>query len=81
MADPISGVMLSLYGGFNSISAYLLGHSKSKLQSRCPEDADLILIKRICAIEGDTVQTLPPYPIGEVKILPGHIWVEGIFVL
>ncbi|KAF4619795.1 hypothetical protein D9613_005152 [Agrocybe pediades] len=44
---------------------------------RSPEDPNHLLIKRIVALEGDTVQTLPPYPIREVVIPKGHVWVEG----
>ncbi|PCH41273.1 LexA/Signal peptidase [Wolfiporia cocos MD-104 SS10] len=41
-----------------------------------PTDSKLI-VKRIVALEGDTVKTLPPYPDAEVRIPPGYIWVEG----
>jgi len=34
-------------------------------------------VKRIVALEGDIVKTLPPYPDTEVTIPPGHVWVEG----
>ncbi|KAF8913789.1 peptidase S24/S26A/S26B/S26C [Gymnopilus junonius] len=44
---------------------------------RSPEDPRRILIKRIIAMEGDTVKTLPPYPDQEVKIPPGYVWIEG----
>ncbi|TFK43652.1 peptidase S24/S26A/S26B/S26C [Crucibulum laeve] len=44
---------------------------------RSPEYKDRVLIKRILAVEGDTVRTLPPYPTREVRIPPGHVWVEG----
>ncbi|KAH9938556.1 peptidase S24/S26A/S26B/S26C [Fomitopsis serialis] len=36
-----------------------------------------LLVKRIIALGGDTVKTLPPYPDAEVRIPPGHVWVEG----
>jgi len=36
-----------------------------------------VIVKRIIAIEGDTVQTLPPYPDAEVILPKGHVWVEG----
>jgi len=35
------------------------------------------IIKRILALEGDLVQTLPPYPDAWVRIPQGHAWVEG----
>ncbi|KAF8165461.1 peptidase S24/S26A/S26B/S26C [Crassisporium funariophilum] len=42
-----------------------------------PEDPNRTLIKRIVAVEGDVVQTLPPYPDKEVIVPPGYVWVEG----
>lgn len=36
-----------------------------------------MLVKRILALPGDRVQTLPPYPDQYVTIPPGHAWVEG----
>ncbi|KAG2013787.1 signal peptidase I family protein [Coprinopsis cinerea AmutBmut pab1-1] len=44
---------------------------------KSPMDPNYKLIKRIVAIEGDIVQTLPPYPIKEVVVPKGHVWVEG----
>ncbi|KZT66011.1 LexA/Signal peptidase [Daedalea quercina L-15889] len=41
-----------------------------------PLDSKL-LVKRIVALGGDAVKTLPPYPDAEVHIPPGHVWVEG----
>ncbi|RDX55736.1 LexA/Signal peptidase [Lentinus brumalis] len=43
---------------------------------KSPVDSKLI-VKRIIALEGDVVRTLPPYPDAEVRIPPGHAWVEG----
>ncbi|KAF9514236.1 hypothetical protein BS47DRAFT_1295294 [Hydnum rufescens UP504] len=43
---------------------------------KSPVDNELI-IKRILALEGDLVQTLPPYPDAWVAIPQGHAWVEG----
>jgi inner membrane protease subunit 2 len=34
-------------------------------------------VKRIIAVEGDIIKTLPPYPEAEVRIPQGHVWVEG----
>lgn len=36
-----------------------------------------MLVKRILALPGDRVQTLPPHPDLTVTIPPGHAWVEG----
>ncbi|KAF8341301.1 uncharacterized protein EI90DRAFT_2905541 [Cantharellus anzutake] len=36
-----------------------------------------LIVKRIIALEGDVVQTLPPYPDTLVRIPKGHAWVEG----
>ncbi|KDR83871.1 hypothetical protein GALMADRAFT_236330 [Galerina marginata CBS 339.88] len=44
---------------------------------RSPEDPKRVLIKRIIAMEGDNVKTLPPYPDHEVTVPQGHVWVEG----
>ncbi|KAI0939734.1 hypothetical protein AcW1_004664 [Taiwanofungus camphoratus] len=41
-----------------------------------PTDSKLV-VKRIIALEGDTVRTLPPYPDAEIRVPPGHVWVEG----
>ncbi|EPT02753.1 hypothetical protein FOMPIDRAFT_142009 [Fomitopsis schrenkii] len=41
-----------------------------------PLDSKL-LVKRVVALEGDTVKTLPPYPDAEVRVPVGHAWVEG----
>ena len=34
-------------------------------------------VKRVIALEGDTVRTRPPYPFSEEKVPLGHVWVEG----
>lgn len=43
---------------------------------KSPHEGKLI-VKRIVALPGDTVKTLPPYPDVEVRIPEGHAWVEG----
>ncbi|KAI0352830.1 LexA/Signal peptidase [Trametes cingulata] len=43
---------------------------------KSPTDSKLI-VKRIVALEGDIVKTLPPYPDAEVRVPMGHAWVEG----
>ena len=62
----------SLFGTFNSIVSTL-----KVTVIRSPENPKRVLIKRILAIEGDTVKTLPPYAQQEVVIPEGHIWIEG----
>ncbi|TFK28850.1 LexA/Signal peptidase [Coprinopsis marcescibilis] len=44
---------------------------------KSPNDQRRKLIKRIVAVEGDTVNTLPPYPFKKVVVPQGHVWVEG----
>ncbi|KZT53312.1 LexA/Signal peptidase [Calocera cornea HHB12733] len=44
---------------------------------RDPTIPDLLITKRILALEGDVVRTLPPYPDTYVTIPPFHAWVEG----
>lgn len=44
---------------------------------RNPADAKKTLVKRVVAIAGDTIKTLPPYPLNEVIVPEGHLWVEG----
>ena len=43
-----------------------------------PENPDRMLVKRILALEGDVVKTLPPYPDQEIVVPQGHVWVEGL---
>lgn len=35
------------------------------------------IVKRVVAVSGDVVKTLPPYLQPEVLVPEGHIWVEG----
>ncbi|EJD01443.1 LexA/Signal peptidase [Fomitiporia mediterranea MF3/22] len=44
---------------------------------RSPVKPNETVVKRVVALPGDTVQTLPPYPQKEVKIPEGYCWVEG----
>ncbi|KAF9469080.1 peptidase S24/S26A/S26B/S26C [Collybia nuda] len=44
---------------------------------RSPQDAKRMLVKRILAVEGDLVMTLPPYPDPVVRVPTGHLWIEG----
>ncbi|KAM5534301.1 hypothetical protein V8D89_012029 [Ganoderma adspersum] len=43
---------------------------------KSPADSKLV-VKRIVALEGDIVRTLPPYPDAEVRVPVGCAWVEG----
>ncbi|KAF8592681.1 LexA/Signal peptidase [Ramaria rubella] len=44
---------------------------------RSPISPKTLLLKRIIALEGDMVQTLPPYPEHTVTIPKGYVWIEG----
>ncbi|KAF8607925.1 LexA/Signal peptidase, partial [Ceratobasidium sp. AG-I] len=44
---------------------------------RSPIDPNLIIVKRILALGGDIVETLPPYPDKTVRVPDGYAWVEG----
>ncbi|CAE6428003.1 unnamed protein product [Rhizoctonia solani] len=44
---------------------------------RSPLDPNLIIVKRILALGGDTLETLPPYPDKEIRVPNGYAWVEG----
>ncbi|KAH6915023.1 peptidase S24/S26A/S26B/S26C [Coprinopsis sp. MPI-PUGE-AT-0042] len=44
---------------------------------KSPLDPNYKLIKRIIAVEGDVVNTLPPHPRKQVVISEGHVWIEG----
>lgn len=37
----------------------------------------VIAVKRVVALEGDTLTTKAPYPFPQVKVPTGHVWVEG----
>ncbi|KAJ6539227.1 peptidase S24/S26A/S26B/S26C, partial [Mycena capillaripes] len=66
-------------GLFDRVSIHTLHrHGRGEIVVlKSPYDARFELVKRIIAIEGDTVRTLPPYPEAEVHVPKGHIWVEG----
>ncbi|KAF9915300.1 hypothetical protein BX616_006488, partial [Lobosporangium transversale] len=44
---------------------------------RHPDQPEKTIIKRIIALEGDVVQTRPPYSEDYVRIPRGHCWIEG----
>lgn len=44
---------------------------------RDPIRQNRTIVKRVLAVPGDVVKTLPPHPQTEVLIPEGHIWVEG----
>ncbi|PFH51410.1 hypothetical protein AMATHDRAFT_142659 [Amanita thiersii Skay4041] len=44
---------------------------------RSPVDSKRMLVKRIVALEGDLVKTRPPCAEQEVRVPPGHAWIEG----
>jgi len=44
---------------------------------RSPQEHGKLLVKRLVALPGDKVKTLPPYPDEEVVIPAGHGWLEG----
>ncbi|KIJ70211.1 hypothetical protein HYDPIDRAFT_104890 [Hydnomerulius pinastri MD-312] len=44
---------------------------------RDPVNSKKMIVKRVIAVAGDIVKTLPPYPDAEVLVPDGHVWVEG----
>jgi len=57
-----------------------MGHKISRgdiVALRSPIEFGALIVKRVVALEGDVVQTLPPYPDSEVLIPDGYAWVEG----
>lgn len=56
-----------------------LREKESKLihDDRSPLHPETLAVKRVIALEGDTVITRSPYPIAEQQISIGHVWVEG----
>lgn len=44
---------------------------------RSPARPEIQSVKRVIALEGDYVQTKPPYPFAQQKVPLGHIWLEG----
>ena len=54
-----------------------LGLFTAQLSTRSPSEPGRMLVKRVLALEGDVVRTLPPCPDAEAVVPPGHVWVEG----
>ncbi|KAI4105240.1 MAG: hypothetical protein LQ339_003571 [Xanthoria mediterranea] len=44
---------------------------------RSPTHPNVVAVKRVIALEGDTVLTRDPYPVPQQEISLGHVWVEG----
>ncbi|CCU77667.1 mitochondrial inner membrane protease subunit 2 [Blumeria hordei DH14] len=44
---------------------------------RNPYNPEVLQIKRVIAIEGDTVSTRSPCPVPTVQVPQNHVWVEG----
>jgi inner membrane protease subunit 2 len=44
---------------------------------RSPHSPERMVIKRVIALEGDTVITKSPYPLPRETVPLGHVWVEG----
>ncbi|CAK9785623.1 putative peptidase [Cutaneotrichosporon oleaginosum] len=42
-----------------------------------PQQPEKLMVKRVIALEGDTVYPLPPAPPRPVQVPAGHCWVEG----
>ncbi|KAL8659451.1 MAG: hypothetical protein Q9226_000410 [Calogaya cf. arnoldii] len=44
---------------------------------RSPTHPNVVAVKRIIALEGDSVFTRDPYPVPRQEVSLGHVWVEG----
>ncbi len=44
---------------------------------RSPTRPEIMAVKRVIALEGDSVRTKSPYPFAEERVPPGHVWLEG----
>ena len=47
------------------------------LTIRSPTNPERYAVKRITALEGDTVITKAPYPFARENVPLGHVWIEG----
>ena len=50
---------------------------RAHVHYRAPHRPDALVVKRIIALEGDEVQTKPPFPFPREIVPKGHVWVEG----
>ncbi|KAJ7904374.1 LexA signal peptidase [Mycena olivaceomarginata] len=76
--NPDSSLLWRDVGIFDRYSIHTRHRRGDIVVLKSPENPRYELIKRIIAIEGDTVYTRPPYPVREVRIPKNHVWVEGI---
>jgi inner membrane protease subunit 2 len=53
-----------------------IGHD-AKMIHRSPTNPEKLAVKRVIALEGDTVYTRAPCPIPTVQVPVNHVWVEG----
>ncbi|KAJ7095265.1 signal peptidase [Mycena belliarum] len=77
--NPDSSLLWRDIGIFDRLSIHTL-HRYDRgdiIALKSPYNPNHESVKRIIAIEGDTVRTLLPYPEREVKVPKGHVWVEG----
>lgn len=44
---------------------------------RSPTRPEILAVKRVIALEGDTIRTKSPYPFSSERIPLGHVWLEG----
>lgn len=53
------------------------GKGSRLMWDRSPHSPEKMVIKRVIALEGDTVITKSPYPFPKETVPLGHVWVEG----
>ncbi|KAJ7368152.1 LexA signal peptidase [Mycena albidolilacea] len=75
--NPDSSLLWRDVGIFDRYSIHTRHRRGDIVVLKSPENPRYELIKRIIAIEGDTVYTRPPYLVREVRIPKNHVWVEG----
>ena len=86
--DPVGNLQRGMIVSFRFVFSLLspsrlslyefIRHLKlnSILWNRSPTTG-AIAVKRVIALEGDSVQTRSPYPVPTAEVPPGHVWVEG----
>jgi len=64
---------------FDRVSVSTLRHYRRGdiIMVRSPYNSEQFLVKRLLALPGDTVKTLPPFPRTEIIVPDGHCWIEG----